>query len=97
MKKIKISSEICSTCKYRMGFGSNGNRTTKNNVACNYLQIRHESRIFENGKLRIDPEYCDKYEEGDKIPYDFGIVHAELDEYALYKSRRLRMETKGQL
>ena len=68
-RKIKVNAHICATCRYRMGFGSQpGKEQTEAghnlNIACDYLNKTGHSRIFEHGKLRFDPEYCDKYEKG---------------------------------
>ena len=83
MKKIKANNDICRNCKYRMGFGSNANSTTRSNVACNYLAITGHSRIFKDGKAEMDPEFCDKYEPGDKLTdfSDFCLLPPnEIDE-----------------
>lgn len=99
MKKIKLDKGICSNCKYRMGFGSNANCTTRSNFACNYLEITGHSRIFEDGELRMDPQYCDKYEEGRKITdfADFTIAPPnEVDEWILYKMEKIKKERRGQ-
>ena len=70
--KVKLSVDICRSCKYHMGFGSQPGKQQIDeghckNVACNYMQIEKHSRIFKNGKMAYDPKYCDKYEEGDAI------------------------------
>lgn len=72
MRKIKTNPKICESCIYHMGFGSQpGKEQTEgcinSNVACNYLGIKGESRIFKEGKLRYKPEYCDKYILGESI------------------------------
>ena len=69
-RKIKVNAHICASCKYHMGFGSQpGKEQTEAghnlNIACDYLYRAGHSRIFEKGKLRFDPEYCDKYERGE--------------------------------
>lgn len=69
MKKVKINSQMCYACCYHMGFGSQPGKEQRDaghfhNIACNYLAIEGHSRIFENGKMRFDPEYCDKFREG---------------------------------
>lgn len=71
-RKIKVNAHICASCKYHMGFGSQpGKEQTEAghnlNVACDYLNKEGHSRIFEKGKLRFAPEYCDKYERGRAI------------------------------
>lgn len=68
-RKIKVNAHICATCRYHMGFGSQPGKEQTDaghnlNVACDYLYRAGHSRIFEHGKLRFDPEYCDKYERG---------------------------------
>jgi len=99
MKKIKVNSDICRTCKYRMGFGSNANHTTRSTVACNYLSLTGHSRIFEDGRLQMDPKFCDKYEPGDKITdfSEFTLLPAnEVDEWLLYKMDKIKRERRGQ-
>ena len=57
---IKATPNICAMCRYRSNISSEfGN--------CEYQAITGHSRIFENGKLAYDPEYCDKFERGAKI------------------------------
>lgn len=68
-RKIKVNAHICATCRYHMGFGSQPGKEQTDaghnlNVACDYLYRAGHSRIFDHGKLRFAPEYCDKYERG---------------------------------
>ena len=68
-KMIIVNPKICKSCKYHIGFGAQPGRLQtgsgeNRNVACNYLTITGHSRIFENGELKYDPKYCDKYEKG---------------------------------
>lgn len=72
MKKIKTKPSICRSCKYHQYFGAktskeNSTKWEFNNVACQYLGITGHSRIFKDGVLQYDPQYCDKYEKGKKI------------------------------
>ena len=69
MRKLVIAScRTCSLCKYHIGYisGQTNNREKGNRtgVACNYLEIKKHSRIFENGKMAYDKMYCDKFEPG---------------------------------
>lgn len=69
-RKIKVNAHICATCRYHMGFGSQPGKEQTDaghnlNVACDYLYRAGHSRIFDHGKLRFAPEYCDKYERGE--------------------------------
>ena len=71
-RRIKINPKICESCIYHMGFGSQpGKEQTaeclNSNVACNYLGITGKSRIFKDGKLKYNPEYCNKYVFGRSI------------------------------
>ena len=71
-KKIKTNPDICAHCKYHMGFGSQPGVNQIDlgmmaHVACNYLTITGHSRIFQKDEMRFKPEYCDKFEPGDKI------------------------------
>ena len=68
-KLIKTSPKLCKSCIYHMAFGSQPGKIEENcrNVACNYLGIVGYSRIFKDGCLQHDPDYCDKYEQGEEI------------------------------
>ena len=71
-KLIKATAATCEKCKYRMGFGSQPSKIQKDNghmmnVACNYAKIMQHSRIFENGVMAYDPQFCDKFESGDAV------------------------------
>ena len=57
-KLVKATPEICGMCQYRSGTSDNG---------CNYWRIEGISRIFVDGKLKYDPNYCDKFVRGKKI------------------------------
>lgn len=100
-EQIRVNSRICASCKYHQGFGSQPNsaRRVNNNVSCNYLAIMGHSRIFQDGKLRMDPTFCDKYEAGEQLPgRDFGeftIVDSDIDEYRDYKMCRIKKERMG--
>ena len=62
-KTRKITTKLCSKCKYRCrvgNFGHNGR------IACNYLDVAGKSRIFVNGEQVIPTGYCDKYEYGEE-------------------------------
>lgn len=101
---IKVNPKTCATCKYRMGFGGQPGPTQRktcvnSNIACNYLGITGHSRCFIDGKLVVDPAYCDKYEKGKsvtKLSEVFAITHAETDELSRYKAERIFAERKGQ-
>ena len=64
----KCDYKLCNKCVYRMKFGFT-NTTTKvtQNVACNYMGMTGYSRAFENGKRRLPPGYCNKFEEGEAL------------------------------
>ena len=101
-EQIRVNPQICASCKYHQGFGSqpNSTRTTvNNNIACNYLAIMGHSRIFQDGELRMDPAFCDKYEEGEQLPGcefgDFTIVDSDIDEFRDYKICRVKLERAG--
>ena len=60
-KMRRITEDLCNQCVYRCricNFGHNGR------VACNYLDIMGESRIFVKGKKVIPAGYCDKFKYG---------------------------------
>ena len=59
----KITTGMCVTCKYRCHIGNFGHN---GEVACNYLDVAGESRIFVKGEKVIPDGYCDKYEYGEQ-------------------------------
>lgn len=84
MKK-RVDNNICASCKYRGFF--------QQRICCNYLGVTGKSRIFEDGKLRHDPRYCEHYEKGaqnitDAWTSDSMTLWAEDDE----KRRQFRKE-----
>ena len=81
---VKATYEVCSKCKYRVGFGAApGKNQSNHNICCNYWKIMNHSRIFENGKKAYDPKYCDKFEVGEAMgfgawtPDDMKVVFAK--------------------
>ena len=65
---IKATTKVCSQCKYVIGFGSQpGKLQTNGNICCNYLDAKGCSRLFENGEMAYDPQYCDKFERGNRV------------------------------
>lgn len=100
-KLIKTNSEICRSCRYHMGFGSQPDKEQKvcNNVACNYQEVTGHSRIFENGKIAYPPELCDKYEPGEKDTYFGNFImpkRVDKEEYEKYKIHKVKRERKVQ-
>ena len=96
---IRVSPEICAKCKYHFPFGANpGHRECINrNIACNYKSITGHSRIFENGKMAYDPEFCDKFEQGEKLPDSgewsgFKIGDKPVDPFDEYKMDKIMKE-----
>ena len=63
-RMVKLCESICRMCKYRSG---------EQGDVCNYWNITHSSRIFVDGKMAYDPEYCDKFERGKRIVTDREI------------------------
>lgn len=54
----KLHKNLCANCVYRCrvgNFGHNGQ------IACNYIEVEGQSRIFVNGEKVIPDGYCDKY------------------------------------
>lgn len=99
---IIVNPKICKSCKYHIGFGAQPGRLQtgsgeNRNVACNYLTITGHSRIFENGELKYDPKYCDKYCPGARITdCNIELHNVEYDEYDQYKADRVGREKSGQ-
>lgn len=97
-KAIRISNDVCRTCKYRMGFGADpgGNNGCVNNVVCNYLSVTGHSRIFTDGKMAYDPKFCDKYDPGkrERAPHELVLTDSGKDEYDLYKGRKIAKERR---
>ena len=96
---VKVSQATCLSCKYHMAIGTQPGKTQKAqgmlpNVGCNYLTITGHSRIFEKGAKAYPPEYCDKYEPGEKLTdfSAFQIGEVEHDEYERYKMNRVLKE-----
>lgn len=83
---IRDNRKNCSRCKYRTKIG--------NSMACNYSAIEGHSRIFQDGKLAYDPEYCDKFQKGAQIIQrkDAVYLRSESDEYMDYKFTKCRKE-----
>ena len=68
---VRATPKTCAKCKYSMGFGSQPGKVQtedlpNRNVACNYLEIKGHSRIFEDRQIAYDPKFCDKYDPGDR-------------------------------
>lgn len=55
---VRATKARCAMCKYRSGVEENG---------CNYIMVKEHSRIFENGVMQYDPEFCDKFEQGLRV------------------------------
>ena len=74
----KVGPETCSRCQYRGMFGNDGpaDQEVKGVVVCDYIEIVGHSRRSD-GKGHWMPEnlkgYCDKFEEGDRLPKRFGF------------------------
>lgn len=64
----KCDYKLCNKCKYsmRFGFASYNAKATKN-IACNYIGIEEQGRVFRNGERRLPEGYCDKFEEGKPV------------------------------
>ena len=58
-KLVKATSTICAMCKYRSG--------DRERHSCSYWGITGQSRIFKDGKMAYDPQYCDKFERGKRL------------------------------
>lgn len=82
----KISKSLCSKCQYRTMIGSH--------LACNYLSIAGQSRIFQNRETAYDPTLCDKFKEGEQIipRVDAIFLPANMDIYEDYKYVKIRKE-----
>lgn len=88
MKMVRITPKLCASCKYRIN--------VEQKASCNYLEVTGQSRIFKNGRLTHDPNYCDKYEKGDKLPgRDIAFGKSEYDEYERCKAERFGADTLG--
>ena len=70
MRLVKATKEICEMCRFRSGIPEHG---------CNYSEIEGHSRIFIDGKMAYDPEYCDKFERGkrQRIRYEITFTNTE--------------------
>ena len=71
-KLIKTNPQICMRCCYHMGFGSQPGKEQKDaghykNIACNYLEATGKMRVLTPDGPAYDPEYCDKFREGEII------------------------------
>ena len=96
---IKITQQLCLSCKYHMGVGTQPGKQQKAqgilpNIGCNYLKIAGHSRIYVNGKKAYDPAYCDKYEPGKPKKPGIHLGDVEMDEYEEYKVRKIFKERK---
>ena len=82
----KISKGLCSECKYRTKIGVH--------LACNYLAITGQSRIYQNREAAYDPTLCDKFKEGEQIipRVDAIFLPANMDIYEDYKYVKIRKE-----
>lgn len=82
----KISKGLCSECKYRTKIGVH--------LACNYLAITGQSRIYQNREAAFDATLCDKFEEGEQIipRVDAVFIPANTDIYEDYKYVKIRKE-----
>ena len=92
MQKVRVDGNICRSCKYAMYFGPS---THNRKVACNYQGIENQSRIFENGKMVHEPEFCTKYVKGRMLQKEwtnFSIGHQEMDVYEDYKIQKIKKE-----
>lgn len=72
-KLIKVSSNVCAMCVYRMR-----NTTSFTGWCCNYLDITGHSRLFENGVKTHSAEYCDKFQRGAQIKTKGEIPHVRI-------------------
>ena len=82
----KISKGLCSECKYRTKIGVH--------LACNYLAITGQSRIYQDRTAAYDPTLCDKFKEGEQIipRVDAVFIPAKTDEYEDYKFVKIMKE-----
>ena len=82
----KISKGLCSKCQYRTKIGSN--------LACNYLAIAGQSRIYHGRTAAYDPKFCDKFKEGEQIipRVDAVFIPVNTDIYEDYKCVKIRKE-----
>ncbi len=61
MSSYVADHELCRSCKYRAGLGSNL-------LACSYIEIEKKSRIYDSFGVRlVEKGYCNNYSEGDAI------------------------------
>lgn len=89
MQMVKVNSKVCSRCKYRIN--------VEQKPCCNYIEVEGHSRIFEDGELKYDPKYCDKYCPGARITNcNIEFHNVEYDEYDQYKADRVGREKSGQ-
>ena len=88
MQMVKVNSKVCARCKYRIN--------VEQKPCCNYIEVEGHSRIFEDGKPKYDPAYCDKYEAGPKSDKrSFDLTHNEYDEYELYRCQMFGAKKQG--
>lgn len=85
-KMVKVSRKICESCQYH--------GLMEQKISCNYIACCGHSRLFEGGRMAYDPEYCDKYAEGEALrPFkDLTIGNMYHEEYADYKHTRIQKE-----
>lgn len=83
---IKISAKTYAKCQYH--------GLMEQKISCNYIACCGHSRLFEGGRMAYDPEYCDKYAEGEALrPFkDLTIGNMFHEEYADYKHTRIQKE-----
>lgn len=86
MEPIRISDEVCGSCKYR--------GLMDGKLSCNYASITGHSRIFEGGQMAFPPNMCNKYDEGPMIDTrkEIYIFGSEIDEYESYKINKITKE-----
>ena len=82
----KVSKSLCSKCQYRT--------KVSNHLACNYLAITGQSRIYQNREAAYDPKLCDKFKAGEQIipRVDAVFTSANYDEFEDYKYVKIRKE-----
>ena len=82
----KINKHLCSKCQYRTKIGSQ--------LACNYLAITGQSRIYQDREAAYDPKFCDKFKEGNQIipRVDAVFLPSTSDIYDDYKYVKIRRE-----
>ena len=89
-KLRRATKDLCSKCSYR---GTSGQT-----LSCNYLRIEGHSRIYENGVKMYEPEFCDKFREGDaRNDWDeFNPKTVRYDDYENYMFQKMEKKHRGQ-